>query len=91
MLTVMLGFQTYHQWSEHLWEHHAEDERDQHDCDLCDWNLQAFLKPVDWGEWATFFTPDDDFQVVFSEGFQNQFFGSHCGRGPPEGEWFAHL
>ena len=91
MLMVMLGFQTYHQWAEHQWEHHADEDEEEEDCDLCDWNLSAFLRPVDWGERATLFTPDDDFQVVFSEEFQNQFFGSHSGRGPPEGEWFAHL
>jgi hypothetical protein len=83
MLTVMLGFQTYHQWSEHLWEHHAENERDEHDCDLCDWNLAAFLNPGSLETFAIFQNVNCDFLVVFSEGGQDLFFGSHSGRGPP--------
>ena len=85
MLTVMLGFQTYHQWADHQWEQHAHEEEEDGDCDLCDWNLSTFLKPVALGEMVVLQNLHGEYLAFFSEGFQNQFYASHNGRGPPKG------
>jgi len=83
MLTVMLGFQTYHQWADHQWEHHTHEDGEEEDCEVCDWNLTAFLNPESSETFLVLPDLCSDFLVVFSEGGQDLFFGSHSGRGPP--------
>ena len=83
MLTVMLGFQTYHQWADHQIEHHAEHDQEDEDCNLCDWQLQAFLKP----DGIDFLFLSFNNQCEFKQGqvgsLRQAFFQNVSGRGPP--------
>ena len=79
----MLGFQTYHQWADHQWEQHAHEEEEDGDCDLCDWNLPAFLHPGIQEFKSQVFPSSNPFLLEYRDGLQEVFIEDQSGRGPP--------
>ena len=85
----MLGFQTFHQWVDHQWEQHAHEDEGDEACNLCDWNLQAFLHPGIQEFKSQLFPSATPVLVEYRDGLQELFFADQSGRGPPMMDCFS--